>query len=581
MSTDQQIEKIRHSISHLMTMAVLDIYPDTKLGVGPVIENGFYQDYDLPEPITDAVLFKLQSKIKKLIAQKIDFVRSEVSISDAINYYKNDPYKKDLINELAAQGNKTVYFYDSGSLHNLCAGPHVSNTKEINIDAFKLTKIAGAYWRGDEKNKMLTRIYGVAFATKQELDDYIKLQVEAEKRDHRKLGKELDLFMLHDCAPGMPFLLPKGMIIYTELLKFVREYSYGEGYSEVRSPQIINAELWKKSGHWGHYQENMFCLHHHEDNVDMAIKPMNCPAHMMMFQRDTHSYKELPIRLAESTTLYRNEKSGTLHGLTRVRSLSQDDTHIFLAPEQIEDEILNILEKIKKIYNIFNLEIFRIDLSTRPEKYLGEKSTWDNAEANLKNALNKAGLKYEINEGDGAFYGPKIDVKVKDTIGREWQLATIQLDYQLPQRFELTYDAQDGSKQTPVVIHRALLGSMERFLGILIEHFSGALPVWLSPVQIAILSVGEDHIIFCNNLADQFRKFNLRVKVIDESETVGNKIRKATQQKIPYLLVIGDKEKNSENLMVRYRGEKEARPITKEKFIENILQNIKERSLSL
>lgn len=575
------MEKIRHSLSHLMTMAVLEMYPETKLGIGPTIENGFYQDYDLPEKITDELLPKIQSRMRKLIAQKINFVQSEAPIAEALKYYQHDPYKTELIIELQKKGHKTVTFYDSGSLHNLCGGPHVSNTSEIDIKGFKLTKIAGAYWRGSEKNKMLTRIYGVAFSNKQELDNYNKLQVEAEKRDHRKLGKELDLFMLHDYAPGMPFLLPKGMIVYNELLNFVREYSYGPGYQEVRSPQILNSDLWKESGHWGHYQENMFCLHHHDDNVDMAVKPMNCPAHMLMFRRDIHSYKELPLRFAESSTLYRNEKSGTLHGLTRVRSLSQDDTHIFLAPEQIESEIINILEKIKRIYNIFKLDIFRIDLSTRPEKFLGEKTTWDNAEDNLKKALNKAGLEFHINEGDGAFYGPKIDVKVKDTIGREWQLATIQLDYQLPQRFKLTYDAQDGTKLTPVVIHRALLGSMERFLGILIEHFSGALPVWLSPVQIAILSVSHDHIKFCNTLADKFSKQNLRVDVWEENETVGNKIRKATQQKIPYVLVIGDKEMNSKDLMVRYRGEKEAKNIDKETFINNIIENIKTRSLNL
>ena len=397
---------------------------------------------------------------------------------------------------------------------------------------------------------------------------------EDKKRDHCKLCKELEIFMIHEYAPGMPFFLPKGMTILLELTKFVRKFSYGEGYSEVRTPQLLNADLWRTSGHWDHYQEDMFCLHHAEDDIDMGLKPMNCPAHMLVFKNSTRSYRDLPLRLAEVTTLYRNEKSGTLHGLTRVRSLSQDDTHIFVRPDQIFSEISELLSKIKNIYTIFGLKIDEIHLSTRPESFLGEKATWDEAEANLKKALETAGLEYKINEGDGAFYGPKIDVKVKDAIGRQWQLATIQLDYQLPQRFDLKYTDKDGQGKTPVVIHRAILGSLERFLGVIIEHYAGAFPVWLSPVQVKLVSVSENHLAFCKKLAAEFKAADIRVEIDDSNETVGNKIRKAVNEKVPYMLVIGDKEVDSPKLAVRDRGSREAREIDKSDFFKEIKEKI-------
>jgi threonyl-tRNA synthetase len=572
------IEMKRHSLSHILAYAVKELYPTAKLAIGPAIENGFYYDIDFgDQKISDPELKEIEKKMAYLIKQNLKFERAESPITEAVKREQlaGETYKAELITDLGAKGENIVSYYTVGKFTDLCRGPHVENTNKIKPGSYKLNKVAGAYWRGDEKNKMLTRIYGLAFDTKEELDIYLNQLAEAEKRDHRKLGKELDLFMMHEYAPGMPFFLPKGMIVLLELMKFVREYSYGEGYREIRTPHLLNAELWKTSGHWDHYQEDMFCLHHAEDDIDMGIKPMNCPAHMLVFKRDIHSYKELPLRLAETTTLYRNEKSGTLQGLTRVRSLSQDDTHIFARPDQILSEILALLQKIKNIYQIFNLEIDEIHLSTRPESFLGEKATWDLAESNLKEALAKAELKYQINEGDGAFYGPKIDVKVKDAIGRQWQLATIQLDFQLPARFGLHYDDADGAQKTPVVIHRALLGSMERFMGIIIEHYAGALPLWLSPVQIKLLSVGEKHIDFCHQLESEFKSSGLRVEVDDHNETMGNKIRKATQEKIPYLLVIGDKEMESQNLAVRERGSQDNKEMGKAEFIAEVLERIR------
>jgi len=572
-----EVEVKRHSLAHLLATAILEKYPDAKLAIGPSIENGFYYDIDFGDnKIVESDLRDFEKQMARLAKQNLKFERSEKNIDEALVEAKknNDTYKAELIADLKTKGETVVSFYSVGKFTDLCRGPHVENTGSIKPGSFKLDKLAGAYWRGDEKNKMLTRIYGLAYNTKEELDAYLTLMAEAEKRDHRKLGKELEIFMNHDVAPGMPFFLPKGMIILKELTEFVRKHSYGEGYSEVRTPQLLNADLWRTSGHWEHYQEDMFCLHHNEDNIDMGLKPMNCPAHMLVFRNSIKSYRDLPLRIAEVTTLYRNEKSGTLHGLTRVRSLSQDDTHIFARPDQIFSEISELLAKIKKIYKIFGLTIDEIHLSTRPEHFLGEKATWDEAETNLKQALESADLAYKINEGDGAFYGPKIDVKVKDAIGRQWQLATIQLDYQLPQRFELKYTDSDGQGKTPIVIHRALLGSMERFLGVIIEHYAGAFPVWLSPVQVKLVSVSESHLPYCQTLAEEFKAVGIRVEVDDENETVGNKIRKAVNEKVPYMLVIGDKEAGAPVLSIRDRGSRDAREISKEDFFKEIKEKI-------
>lgn len=568
----------RHSLAHLLALAVVEKYPHAQLAIGPSIEVGFYYDIDFGDTkITEGDLKELEKRMVHLVKQNLTFTRTEKNIDEALAEARAEkhPYKEELIADLKAAGETMVSFYTVGKFTDLCRGPHVANTKEIAADSFKLEKLAGAYWRGDEKNQMLTRIYGLAFDSKEELTAYLTMQAEAEKRDHRKLGKELNLFMNHEVAPGMPFFLPKGMVLLQELIKFVRTFSYGNGYHEVRTPQLLNAELWKISGHWDHYQEDMFCLHHAEDNIDIGIKPMNCPAHMLIFKNNLRSYRDLPLRLAETTTLYRNEKSGTLHGLTRVRSLSQDDCHIFARPEQILEEIAALLTKIKNIYTIFNLDIDEIHLSTRPEKFLGEKEAWDEAEADLKQALEKAGLAYKINEGDGAFYGPKIDVKVKDAIGRQWQLATIQLDFQLPQRFELKYTDTDGSAKTPVVIHRALLGSLERFLGVIIEHYAGAFPVWLSPVQVKIISVASNHIAHSQKLQQELEASGIRVELDDSNETVGNKIRKAVNEKVPYALVIGDKELAGSVISVRDRGERETRELDKAEFITEIQEKIK------
>lgn len=573
-SDPEGLDTIRHSTAHLLAQAILRLYPTAKLTIGPVVENGFYYDieYDRTFKLEDLPL--IEKEMEKIVKEDFEVFRKELTKKEALKLFAANDYKVEMINDMNSS-EVIISAYQQGEFIDLCRGPHVPRTSLLK--AHKLTKVAGAYWRADAKNKQLQRIYGVAFNTKKELDEYLKIIEEAEKRDHRKIGKEMELFMVHEYAPGMPFFLPKGMVMLMELLKFVREESYGRGYNEVRTPQILNAELWKTSGHWEHYKEDMFQMHHNEDNMDIGIKPMNCPAHMLVFKKGNYSYKDLPYRMAETTTLYRNEKSGTLTGLVRVRSLSQDDTHIFLAKEQIEEEIVILLEKIKNIYKIFNLDIDEIDLSTRPASFMGEKETWDTAEFNLKNALRTAKLNYKIKDGDGAFYGPKIDVKVKDALNRQWQLATIQLDFQMPARFELHYDDIDGQRKTPVVIHRALLGSMERFLGIIIEHFAGKFPLWLSPLQIMIMPIADRHIEYANSLKKQFEEHNLRVEIDERGESAGKKIRDAQIQKIPLMITIGDKEIESKTLAIRTLDGKIKFGIDTKSFLDIVLDNIKKK----
>jgi threonyl-tRNA synthetase len=546
--TKEDLMILRHSCSHMLAAAVKKLFPDAKLGIGPAIEDGFYYDFDVKNPFTPEDLKKIEDEMNQIIRKNVDFVKKDVSKTEAKKLFKNEPYKLELIEELPGI---TVSTYTSGDFTDLCIGPHIKNSKSLK--AFKLTKIAGAYWKGSEKNAQLQRIYGVVFNEKDELKNYLAMLSEAEKRDHRKLGKDLNLIMTHEFAPGMPFFLPHGMTMLIELTKFVREYSYGEGYKEVRTPQLFNAELWKISGHWEHYRENMFCLHHAEDNTDIALKAMNCPGHMLVFKRDAHSYKDLPLRIAETTTLYRNEKSGTLTGLTRVRALSQDDTHIFISQEGIFEEIKLLLSKIKSIYKVFNLNIDEINLSTRPEPFMGKKEIWDIAEASLKKALEDSGMKYKVDAGGGAFYGPKIDVKVKDALGRQWQLATIQLDYQMPQKFGLEYADVDGSRKTPVVIHRAILGTMERFLGIIIEHYAGKFPLWLSPVQVKILTIADRFNDYAENVAEKMKKSGLRVEVDKRAESISKKVRDAQVEKVNYILVVGEKEIAENTVTVRTR----------------------------
>ena len=544
-------EIFRHSTAHVLADAVIQLYPKAKPTIGPAVEEGFYYDFEM-QSLNQEDIEKIEKRMQEIVDADLKFEKVELSHAEALKMFKDNPYKIEMINELPKD--EKISAYKHGKFADFCRGPHIPSTGKIK--AFKLTKVAGAYWRADAKNKQLQRIYGISFPDKKDLKDYLTLIEEAEKRDHRKIGRDMDLFMMHDLAPGMPFFLPNGMIILLELMKFAREYSYGEGYKEVRTPHIFNAELWKISGHWEHYKDDMFCIHHAEDKTDFGIKPMNCPAHMLIFKNSVRSYKELPLRIAETTTLYRNEKSGTLMGLTRVRSLSQDDTHIFLAESQILAEIKELLEKTKRIYSIFNLQIDEVNLSTRPEKFMGEKKTWDFAEANLKRALDESGLKYRIDAGGGAFYGPKIDVKVKDAIGRQWQLATIQLDYQMPQRFGLEYDDMGGKRKTPIVIHRAILGSMERFMGIIIEHFAGKLPLWIAPVQVRILPIADRHIEYSRKVMDELKKAGIRVELNDKAETIPKKVRDAELDRINYILVVGDKEIENRTVNVRTRENK-------------------------
>jgi len=577
-SDPEGLETIRHSCAHLMAQAIMRLYPDSKLTIGPVVENGFYYDIDSDKAFTPDDLRIIEEQMAKIVKEDLEVFRKELTKKEALMIFATNEYKVEMINDMK-DNEVVITAYQQGEFTDLCRGPHVPRTSVLK--AWKLTKVAGAYWRADSNNKQLQRIYGVAFNEKKELDAYLKMMEEAEKRDHRKLGKEMELFMVHEYAPGLPFFLPKGMIMLKELIEFVRKESYGDGYNEVRTPQILNAELWKISGHWEHYKEDMFQMHHGEDNTDIGIKPMNCPAHMLIFQKGTYSYKDLPYRIAETTTLYRNEKSGTLTGLVRVRSLSQDDTHIFLAKEQIEEEIIILLEKIKRIYEIFNLQIDEIHLSTRPENCMGEKETWDLAEQNLNGALEKANLQYKINAGDGAFHGPKIDVKVKDVLGRQWQLATIQLDFQMPMRFGLHYDDVDGQRKIPVVIHRALLGSMERFLGIIIEHFAGRFPLWLAPIQMILLPIADRHLNYCKTLKKEFEERGLRVEVDERTESTGKKIRDAQLQKIPLMLTIGDKEVENLTLSIRTLDGKVKFGVKKDEFLDNIVSNIKTKAINI
>lgn len=564
------LEVFRHSTAHVLAQAIVKLFPKAIPTIGPVVEEGFYYDFD-SDPFTPQDVEKIEKEMEAIVKADHPFARKDVSKSEAKKIFSSNPYKLELIDEFEGD---SVGVYSQGDYQDLCRGPHVPSTGVIK--SFKIMKIAGAYWRGDAKNKQLQRVYGISFGDKKQLEAHLKMIEEAEKRDHRKIGKDQNLFMTHEYAPGMPFFLPKGMVMLIELTKFVRKYSYGEGYKEVRTPQLFNAALWKESGHWDHYRQNMFCLHHVEDNTDMALKAMNCPGHMLVFRRDTHSYKDLPLRIAETTTLYRNELSGTLAGLTRVRALSQDDTHIFLAKEQIFEEIQRLIEKIKMIYKIFDLNIAEIYLSTMPIDHMGEEATWREAEENLKKALEDANLKYTINEGDGAFYGPKIDVQVKDALGRLWQLATIQLDFQLPARFGLLYTDADGSRKTPVVIHRALLGTMERFLGIITEHYSGKFPLWLSAVQVKILSVADRFNSYAYEVCQQMIDAGIRAEVDDRTESIPKKVRDAQLEQINYILVVGERELGNKTVTVRTRDNKVLGEEKIDPFVDKLLKEIEE-----
>jgi len=578
------IENIRHSLAHLMAIAVLDMFPTTKLGIGPTIENGFYYDFDLPEKLTSDQLPKLEKSIRELIKKNIKFEKEEISAQKAKEIFsaeggstfggKDQPFKLELIDELEKTGDK-ISVYKSGDFTDLCAGPHIESTKEIDPDAFKLSKVAGAYWRGNEKNKMLTRIYGIAFNTKQELDDYLKMMGEAEKRDHRKLGKELDLFSFHQEGPGFPFWHPKGTILYNELKNFIRKENEKRGYGEVMTPMILSKELWVTSGHWDKFRDSMYFSK--IDEQEMSIKPMNCPGGMLIYKEGMRSYRDLPLRYSEFGLVHRHELSGVLHGLLRVRAFTQDDAHSYCTEEQLNNEIIGMVDYALDIYKTFGFNEYEIFIATKPEKHIGDDDVWELATSALTKSLNEKGLEYKIKEGEGAFYGPKIEFNIKDAIGRNWQMGTIQVDLSMPGRFNAEYIDKEGNKKTPVMVHRAILGSLERFIGVLIEHYSGAFPVWLSPVQVLIIPVGEKFNDYGEKVLTELKNAGVRAEMDESNETLGKKIRAGKTKKIPYLLVVGEKEKEAVTVAVNFRDKKEQETMSIDQFAELVKKEIGEK----
>ena len=553
--SEEALELIRHDAAHVLATAVVDLYPGTKVSIGPAIEDGFYYDFEFPEGVTvsESDLEAIEAKMREHVKADEAFERSDITVAEALERFKSEEqdYKVELIEDLVRdEGVETVSLYRNGPFTDLCRGPHGPSTKRIK--AFKLTSVAGAYWRGDASRQMLTRIYGTAFLSKEDLDAHLERLEQARARDHRKLGRELDLFMLSELSPGSPFWLPNGAHVWNELTSLWRGTNVERGYTEVRTPILYDAELWKQSGHWHVYRENMYFTD--VEDRPMGLKPMNCPAHVQIFKRDLRSYRDLPIRYAEQGLVHRHEPSGTLHGLLRVRHITQDDAHVFCREDQIEEEVLRCLDFGFFIYEQFGFEP-RLELSTRPEKRVGSDEMWDKAEAALQRALDSRGLEYELNEGDGAFYGPKIDLHMTDAIGRSWQLGTVQLDYYMPEQFELTYQGADNAEHRPVMIHRALMGSFERFIGILIEHYAGEFPLWLAPVQAIVLPIADRHAEYARQAAEQLRAAGIRVEVDERTESVGRKIRDAELRKVPYMLVVGDKEVESGQVAVRRHRE--------------------------
>ena len=545
---EDELRAIRHTASHVLAQAVKRLYPETKLAIGPAIDDGFYYDFDREGGFTPEDLEKLEAEMKKIIKENIPLKPFVLPRDEAIKLMqeKGEPYMVELIEDLPEE--ETISFYQQGDFTDLCAGPHIMYTK--GVKAFKLTSIAGAYWRGSEKNKMLTRIYGTAFANKEDLENYLTMLEEAKKRDHRKLGKELGLFMFTEEGPGFPFFLPKGMTLKNTLIDYWREIHLREGYQEVSTPVILSRKLWETSGHWDHYKENMYTTV--IDDEDYAIKPMNCPGGMLVYKSQPRSYRDLPLRVGELGLVHRHEKSGQLHGLMRVRCFTQDDAHIFMTQDQITDEIKGVTRLINEVYSQFGFDYF-VELSTRPEDSMGSDEDWEMATNGLRNALDEMGLKYIVNEGDGAFYGPKIDFHLRDSIGRTWQCGTIQLDFQLPQRFEAEYVAEDGTKKRPIMIHRVCFGSIERFIGILIEHFAGKFPVWLAPVQVKVIPVSEKSMEYAQGVYDQLKAAGIRTELDRKDEKVGYKIRQAQLEKVPFMLVLGEKEAAEGKITVRSR----------------------------
>ena len=564
----------RHTTSHIMAQAIKRLFPEVKLAIGPSIEDGFYYDIDSDEPITAEDLPKIEAEMKKIVKENLAITRFTKPRAEAIEFFKekNEPYKVELIEDLPEDSE--ISFYQQGEFVDLCAGPHLMTTKPVK--AFKLTSLAGAYWRGSEKNKMLTRIYGTSYTKKADLEEYITRMEEAKKRDHRKLGKELGLFMMKEEGPGFPFFLPKGMVLKNTLLDYWREIHNKAGYVEISTPIMLSRHLWETSGHWDHYKENMYTTV--IDDQDFAIKPMNCPGGILVYQSEPRSYRDLPLRMGELGIVHRHEKSGQLHGLMRVRCFTQDDAHIFMTPEQIKDEIKGVVHLINQVYSLFGFK-YHVELSTRPEDSMGSDEDWEMATEGLRSALEELGLPYVVNEGDGAFYGPKIDFHLDDSIGRTWQCGTIQLDFQLPQRFELEYTGADGEKHRPIMIHRVVFGSIERFIGILIEHFAGAFPTWLAPVQVKILPISDKYADYSKEVLDKLTEAGIRAEMDTRSEKIGYKIREAQTQKIPYMLVVGQKEEEEKTVSVRSRFAGDEGASSVESFIESIQKEIEEKKL--
>ena len=567
---EKGLAALRHTASHVMAQAVKRLYPNTKLAIGPSIADGFYHDMEFETPLTSDDFEKIEAEMKKIVKEDLKIERFTLPREKAIEFMKEkeEPYKVELIEDLPE--GEEISFYQQGEFVDLCAGPHLMSTKEVG-KAFKIMSLAGAYWRGDEHNQMLTRLYATAFAKKDELEAYITMMEEAKKRDHRKLGKELGLFMMHEAGPGFPFFLPKGMVLKNTLLDYWREIHRKAGYVEISTPVILNRSLWETSGHWDHYKNNMYTTV--IDGEDYAIKPMNCPGGVLVYASEPRSYRDLPLRMGELGLVHRHEKSGQLHGLMRVRCFTQDDAHIFMTPEQIKDEIKGVAGLINEVYSLFGFQ-YHVELSTRPEDSMGSDEDWEMATDALRSALDELQLPYVVNEGDGAFYGPKIDFHLVDCIGRTWQCGTIQLDFQLPQRFELEYVGADGEKHRPIMIHRVVFGSIERFIGILIEHFAGAFPTWLAPVQVKVLPISDKYMDYAQNVLNKLTEAGIRAEVDTRAEKIGYKIREAQTAKIPYMLVVGQKEEEENTVSVRSRaaGDEGARSL--DTFIADILKEI-------
>ena len=563
-----------HTTSHIMAQAIKRLYPEIKLAIGPSIDNGFYYDFDTEKPFTPEMLEAIEKEMKKIIKEDLPIERFELPRKEAIKFMeeKEEPYKVELINDLPEDA--IISFYKQGEFTDLCAGPHVMSTGKIK--AVKLLSSSGAYWRGNEKNKMLQRIYGISFPKASQVDEYVNMIEEAKKRDHRKLGKELELFFFDETAPGMAYWMPKGFTMMNTLIDFWRKEHKKRGYQEFSGPQLNSSELWKISGHWDHYKEDMFVLTDADGN-EQALKPMNCPNSIKIYQSKLRSYKDLPLRFNDVDVIHRNEKSGQLNGLFRVRMFRQDDSHNYITEEQIGSEIKDIIEIAKHLYSVFGLE-YKLTLSTRPEEdFMGEIETWDKAESDLRKVLDEicGEGNYQVNEGDGAFYGPKIDIKMKDCLGREWQMGTVQLDFQLPQRFNLHYIDKDGNKKTPIMVHRALFGSFDRFIGIITEHFAGAFPTWLAPVQVRILPIADSHKEYAEKLKEKLEEYDIRVELDEREEKIGYKIREAQLQKIPYMLIIGDKEVQANAVGVRSRKDGDIGAMSVEDFINKTEEEIK------